>query len=137
LGGPAFALDATAHRGYSSLSYLQHLHVDTLKPDRSFVSRIGLEHAGSEMVRSIVALAHTLQIDVVGEGVERPDQLTALGEFGCDYAQGFLFAPALDAAGADRLIAKQPWRTQSVLSADEEARPAVRHQSRHAVRLVS
>ena len=123
--------------GYSSLSYLQHLHVDTLKLDRSFVSRIGLEHAGSEMVRSIVALAHTLQIDVVGEGVETPDQLAALGEFGCDYAQGFLFAPALDAAGADRLIAEQPWRTQSVLSADEEARQAVRKQPRHAVRLVS
>ena len=86
---------------------------------------------------TIVALAHTLQIDVVGEGVETPDQLAALGEFGCDYAQGFLFAPALDAAGADRLIAEQPWRMPSLISADEETRRAVRHEPRHAIRLVS
>lgn len=119
--------------GYSSLSYLHRLHVDTLKLDRSFVSRIGLEHAGSEMVRAIVALAHTLEIDVVGEGVETPKQLAALGEFGCDYAQGFLFSPALDGAGAGRLIAEQPWRIQSLISADEGARL----QPRQAVRLVS
>jgi diguanylate cyclase (GGDEF)-like protein/PAS domain S-box-containing protein len=113
--------------GYSSLSYLHRLHVDTLKLDRSFVSRIGLEHAGSEMVRAIVTLAHTLQIDVVGEGVETPEQLAALGEFGCDYAQGFLFSRALDAAGADRLIAEQPWKMKSLVSADVVASQAVRN----------
>ena len=123
--------------GYSSLSYLDRLHVDTLKLDRSFVSRIALDLAGSEMVRTIIALAHTLQIDVVGEGVETPEQLAALREFGCDYAQGFLFAPALDEAGASRLITEQPWRIQPLSSADEGPRQAVRNQPRDAVRLVS
>ena len=89
------------------------------------------------MVRAIVALAHTLQIDVVGEGVETPEQLAALGEFGCDCAQGYLFAPALDAAGADRLIAEQPWRMPSLMSADEGARRAGRSQPRDAARLAS
>ena len=56
--------------GYSSLSYLHRLHVDTVKIDRSFVRRIGVESGGSEMVRAIVALAHNLDMDVVAEGVE-------------------------------------------------------------------
>ena len=123
--------------GYSSLSYLDRLRVDTLKLDRSFISRIALDRAGSEMVRAIVALAHTLQIDVVGEGVETPEQLAALGEFGCDYAQGFLFAPALDAAGAERLIAEQPWRMPSLVSAGEGARRVGRSQPRDAARVAS
>ena len=56
--------------GYSSLSHLHRLKVDTVKIDRSFVSRIGGEDNGSEMVRAIVALAHNLGMDVVAEGVE-------------------------------------------------------------------
>jgi EAL domain-containing protein (putative c-di-GMP-specific phosphodiesterase class I) len=122
--------------GYSSLSHLHRLRVDTLKLDRSFVSRIGLEHAGSEMVRAIVTLAHTLQIDVVGEGVETPEQLAALGEFGCDYAQGFLFSRAVDAAGADRLINGQPWRLRPHGSVYGVARKAVRNRPQ-SVQLVS
>jgi diguanylate cyclase (GGDEF)-like protein/PAS domain S-box-containing protein len=118
--------------GYSSLSHLHRLRVDTLKLDRSFVSRIGLEHAGSEMVRAIVTLAHTLQIDVVGEGVETPEQLAALGEFGCDYAQGFLFSRAVDAAGADRLINGQPWRLTPHGSVYGVARKAVRNRPQSA-----
>ena len=110
--------------GYSSLSYLDRLRVDTLKFDRLFISRIALDRAGSEMVRAIIALAHTLQIDVVGEGVETPEQLAALGEFGCDYAQGFLLAQALDAAGADRLIAEQPWRMPSLMSSGRGRAPS-------------
>jgi diguanylate cyclase (GGDEF)-like protein/PAS domain S-box-containing protein len=96
--------------GYSSLSYLQRLHVDTVKIDRSFVSRMGLERNGSEMVGAIVVLAHNLGMDVVAEGVETIEQVTQLQTLGCEYAQGFYFARAVDAATADGLIASQPWR---------------------------
>jgi EAL domain-containing protein (putative c-di-GMP-specific phosphodiesterase class I) len=98
--------------GYSSLSYLHRLRVNTVKLDRSFVSRIGLEHAGSEMVRTIVALAHTLETDVVGEDIETAEQLASLVKFGCDYGQGYLFSRAVDAAAATRLLREQPWQTE-------------------------
>ena len=89
--------------GYSSLSYLHRLHVDTVKVDRSFVSRIGLERNGSEMVGAIVALAHNLGMDVVAEGVETIEQVVQLQALGCEYAQGFYFSRAVDAATADGL----------------------------------
>ena len=63
--------------GYSSLSYLHELQVDTVKVDRSFVSRIGVDDGGSEMVRAIVALAHNLGMDVVAEGVETAEQVAS------------------------------------------------------------
>ena len=95
--------------GYSSLSYLHRLQADTVKVDRSFVSRIGVEGNGSEMVRAIVALAHNLGMDVVAEGVETAEQLSQLQTLGCEYAQGFYFSRPVDVAAADRLIASQPW----------------------------
>ena len=71
--GVAWSLDDFG-TGYSSLSYLHRLHVDTVKVDRSFVSRIGLDD-GSEMVRAIAAIAHSMGMDVVAEGVETVEQL--------------------------------------------------------------
>jgi EAL domain-containing protein (putative c-di-GMP-specific phosphodiesterase class I) len=96
--------------GYSSLSYLHRLKVDTVKVDRSFVSRIGGDDNGSEMVRAIVSLAHSLGMDVVAEGVETAGQLEQLRSLGCEHAQGFFFSKAVDAAAAGQLIASQPWR---------------------------
>ena len=96
--------------GYSSLSYLHRLRADTVKVDRSFVSRIGGEDHGSEMVGAIVALAHKLGMDVVAEGVETAAQLALLRAVGCEYAQGFYFSRPVDAAAADALIAADPWR---------------------------
>jgi EAL domain-containing protein (putative c-di-GMP-specific phosphodiesterase class I) len=119
--------------GYSSLSYLHRLRVQTVKLDRSFVSRIGLEQGGAAMVRAIVALAHTLETDVVGEGVETPDQLESLMEFGCDYAQGYLFSRAIDAAGATRLLREQPWRIDD----RDEPAPAVRPELKRTTPLVA
>jgi diguanylate cyclase (GGDEF)-like protein/PAS domain S-box-containing protein len=95
--------------GYSSLSYLHRLQVDTLKVDRSFVSGIGTESSGLEMIRSIVALAHTLGMDVVAEGVETKEQFLELRALGCEYAQGYYLSRAVDAATAAGLIATQPW----------------------------
>ena len=81
--------------GYSSLSYLSRLAVDEIKIDRSFVQGIGGEgHAGS-IVRTITALAETLGLDVVAEGVELPEQLALLRALGCTYGQGYLWSRPL------------------------------------------
>ena len=106
--GVAWSLDDFG-TGYSSLSYLHRLHVDTVKVDRSFVSRIGLDD-GSEMVRAIAAIAHNMGMDVVAEGVETIEQLEWLRAIGCEYAQGFFFSRPVDVAAATELIASSPWR---------------------------
>ena len=91
--------------GYSSLSYLQHLPIDTLKIDRTFVSRIGSEGNGSEIVQTILTLAHDLGMKVVAEGVETRDQLTKLQGLHCEYGQGYLWAKPVDSTTATAIIA--------------------------------
>ncbi|SFP84534.1 bifunctional diguanylate cyclase/phosphodiesterase [Pseudomonas borbori] len=76
--------------GYSSLAYLQKLPVDSLKIDQSFViPMLSDDDDSAKIVRSIVELAHNLDLEVVAEGVENQETLTRLGNFGCDIAQGF------------------------------------------------
>jgi diguanylate cyclase (GGDEF)-like protein/PAS domain S-box-containing protein len=82
--------------GYSSLSQLQHLPVQTLKIDRAFVSRIGLDADSLEIIRTIVALAHNLGMDIIAEGVETAPQLAQLKVLGCEYAQGYYFGKPTD-----------------------------------------
>src|SRR5687767_15302734 len=77
--------------GYSSLGYLQKLPIDTLKIDRTFVSRLGIDGSGLEIVRTILALAHDLGMKVVAEGIETEDQLSKLKSMQCEYGQGYLF----------------------------------------------
>ena len=90
--------------GYSSLSYLHRFPVNTLKIDRSFVSRVGGVGEEPEIVRSILALAHNLGLEVVAEGVETREQLERLKALGCDYAQGFLLARPLDGQTAGEWV---------------------------------
>lgn len=90
--------------GYSSLSYLQHLPVSTLKIDRSFVERMTESAESAELVRTVVAMAKTLELEVVAEGIETPEQLRALQELGCDYAQGHLLSKPLPLAGLEQLL---------------------------------
>jgi EAL domain-containing protein (putative c-di-GMP-specific phosphodiesterase class I) len=78
--------------GYSSLSYLSRFPVDILKMDRSFL-RSG--HYESGLAAAILALGETLELEVVAEGIELPNQAAALRDLGCDLGQGFLFAPAM------------------------------------------
>jgi diguanylate cyclase (GGDEF)-like protein/PAS domain S-box-containing protein len=82
--------------GYSSLSYLVQFPVDTLKIDRSFVSKMGNGKENSEIVSTIISLAHNLGLDVVAEGVETAEQLSQLTELGCDYAQGYYIGKPMD-----------------------------------------
>lgn len=79
--------------GYSSLSYLRDLPVDILKIDRSFVNQMSERGgAGEKLVRAIVAMAHSLGLLIVAEGVETEEQRRTLTELGCAFAQGNLFA---------------------------------------------
>lgn len=77
--------------GYSSLSYLKRFPVDTLKIDRSFVDGLGSDSQDTAIVRSVVALAQTLDLSVTAEGVESIDQEAQLRLLGCDFGQGYLF----------------------------------------------
>lgn len=92
--------------GYSSLSYLHRFPIDTLKIDRSFVSRMSLDEENLEIVRLIVTLAHTLGMDVTAEGVENIEQVGLLKSLGCEYGQGYFFARPLDYKAATEFLEK-------------------------------
>ena len=94
--------------GYSSLAYLHRFPLDALKIDRSFVSQMQSLTATAQMVRTIVGMARGLGLATIAEGVETPGQLAALRALDCDYAQGFLVSPPLDAAALRDLLAADP-----------------------------
>jgi len=91
--------------GYSSLGYLTRLPIDALKVDRSFVDGLGTEGRDSAITEAIIAMAHALSLTVVAEGVETEVQLAELTRLGCDLAQGFRFAPPVDADALARMLA--------------------------------
>ncbi|MDX6605571.1 MAG: hypothetical protein QOD14_111 [Solirubrobacterales bacterium] len=91
--------------GYSSLSFLRRFPGDALKIDRSFVRSILQEDGSEQIVRAIIGLAHSLNLDSIAEGVEDHDQLAVLRALGCDRAQGFLFARPLAPEELEPLIA--------------------------------
>ena len=84
--------------GYSSLSYLQRFPIDILKIDRSFVSDLHDSSESAAIVRSLIELGHTLDLELIAEGVELEAQLDALVAQHCTLAQGFLFARPMDAS---------------------------------------
>jgi EAL domain-containing protein (putative c-di-GMP-specific phosphodiesterase class I) len=92
--------------GYSSLSYLRQLALDTLKIDKSFIRDVPDEPDGMALSIAIIAMAHSLGLNVVAEGVETRQQLNFLRENDCDQAQGFLFSPARPADEIPTLLAK-------------------------------
>ncbi|HZP86766.1 MAG TPA: EAL domain-containing protein [Burkholderiales bacterium] len=82
--------------GYSSLSHLRQLPIETLKIDRSVIAGLPHDPSAVGIVKAIIALAHSLGVSVTAEGVESPVQLDALAELGCDEYQGNLVCEALD-----------------------------------------
>ncbi len=82
--------------GYSSLSYLDRFPVNTLKIDRSFVSRLDEKNQASTIVKATLDLAHNLGFDVVAEGVETQQQAEQLRDWGCEFAQGYFYAKPLE-----------------------------------------
>lgn len=100
--------------GYSSLSALHHYPVDALKIDRSFVASMTEQGRSSDViVRSTVALAHNLGLEVVAEGIEDASQLHQLRSFGCEYGQGYLFAKPLSEQAIETLLLDWPTARQS------------------------
>ncbi|HKB60071.1 MAG TPA: EAL domain-containing protein [Gallionellaceae bacterium] len=96
--------------GYSSLSYLKWFPVYAIKIDRSFVHQMHADSADAAIVRAVTAMAHSLNMKVVGEGVEDLSQLVLLGRLGCDIAQGYYFSRPLHAKKVDELLsAPLPW----------------------------
>ena len=87
--------------GFSSLSYLTRLPFDTLKIDRYFVRTMASNEGSDKIVRSVVNLGQDLNLEVVAEGVENAGMARRLLQIGCDYGQGFGYAPALSAQEAE------------------------------------
>ena len=94
--------------GYSSLGYLHQMPIEALKIDRSFVTTIGSDRTGTSIVQAIIALAHSMNMRVIAEGVENDLQLTKLTSLGCDYAQGYHFAKPLSPAELVTFARKHP-----------------------------
>ena len=83
--------------GYSSLAYLQRFPIQKLKIDRSFINDIHDDDNDAAIAKSIIGLAHNMQMRVVAEGVENERQAEWLRDKGCDQAQGFLYAKPMTA----------------------------------------
>jgi c-di-GMP-specific phosphodiesterase len=98
--GAALALDDFG-TGFSSLSYLTRLPFDTLKIDRYFVRTMATNEGSAKIVRSVVKLGQDLAMEVVAEGVENAGMARQLLALGCDYGQGFGYAPALSSQEAE------------------------------------
>jgi EAL domain-containing protein (putative c-di-GMP-specific phosphodiesterase class I) len=96
--------------GYSSLSYLHRFPLDSLKIDRSFVSRIMED---DEIVRTIITLGRNLGLRVIAEGVETADQVTKLRGLGCEFAQGFYFSVPINSQEATDLLAEEHYWADS------------------------
>lgn len=99
--------------GYSSLSYLDRFPVDTLKIDRSFVSRLNEANQTSTIVKATLELAHNLGFNVVAEGVETQQQGDQLRDWGCEFAQGYFYAKPLGAEAAWQFLDRNLNRTNS------------------------
>ena len=90
--------------GYSGLAYLKRLPIDTVKIDQSFVRDLTVDPDDAAIVTAIVAMARSLDVDVIAEGVETEEQVAELKRLGCHRAQGYLLARPMDAAAATRLL---------------------------------
>lgn len=92
--------------GYSSLAYLQTFPIDTLKIDRSFISRLTEKDKNLDITQTIITLAHSLDLDVISEGVETEEQLDILRSLQCEYGQGYLFSPPLHPQDIPKFLAE-------------------------------
>lgn len=113
--------------GYSSLSYLHRFPFDTLKIDRSFVVSMEDKTENMEIVRSIALLAHSLDMDIIAEGVETERHLARLLELGCEYGQGFYFSTPVGADDITAMIRNGKTWEMPATSQDEKNEGATLH----------
>jgi EAL domain-containing protein (putative c-di-GMP-specific phosphodiesterase class I) len=90
--------------GYSGLAYLKRLPIDTVKIDQSFVRDLTVDPDDKAIVTAIVAMARSLDVEVVAEGVETEEQLAELKRLGCHRAQGYLLARPMNAVAVTKLL---------------------------------
>ena len=107
--GVSFSMDDFG-TGYSSLAYLTQLPLDELKIDGSFVHNLGIKPTDAVIVQTIVAMADTLGIEVIAEGVETVAQQNFLGSIGCKLYQGYLYSKPVPLAEFERLLSAE-WAT--------------------------
>ena len=112
--------------GYSSLSYLERFPIDVLKIDRTFVSSVGDDI--SPIARAIVDLGRTLGLEVIAEGIEHLEQARWLGELGCRFGQGYLYARPMGAPAIEAMLAEgeglaRPAEPGAAGAADDAERP--------------
>ena len=93
--------------GYSSLSYLNRLPFDTVKIDQSFVKDLRRNGESADLVRTILDLARSMNMNVVAEGVETNEQLEVLSALGCGYGQGYYFSKPIDKESTQSLISER------------------------------
>jgi diguanylate cyclase (GGDEF)-like protein len=104
--------------GYSSLSYLHRFPIDTLKIDRSFVSSMEEGTENGEIVRTIIALAKALKLNVVAEGIESVHQFRRLRILGCQFGQGYLFSRPLTVSDVETLLIDR-FRWRNILHSED------------------
>jgi EAL domain-containing protein (putative c-di-GMP-specific phosphodiesterase class I) len=90
--------------GYSSLSYLRKFPVDALKIDQSFIRQISTDGDDTTIVTAVIAMARSLKLRTVAEGVETPEELEFLRAHRCDEAQGYYFSPPVPAEHFAQLL---------------------------------
>ena len=90
--------------GYSSLSYLKRIPADVIKIDKSFVDGLNSEVDDTAIVRTIIALADTLEKQTIAEGIETREQYEGLRELGCNFAQGYWFSEPVSAEAFEKLF---------------------------------
>lgn len=93
--------------GYSSLSYLKHFPISTIKIDRSFIRDVTTDKKDAQLVNAILMMGKGLDIDVIGEGIEKPEHLAFLKQFGCKAGQGYYFSRPLPADEFEAYLLQQ------------------------------
>jgi len=93
--------------GYSSLSYLKRFPIDTLKIDQAFIRDIKIDQDASSLVKAIIAMAHSMGMNVVAEGVEHQEQLEFLAANDCDIIQGFYFSKPVPPEELENMLIKE------------------------------
>jgi len=94
--------------GFSSLSYLRRLPIDTLKIDKSFIDDLTDKDSSIRIVGDIISLGHNLDAHIVAEGIENSTQLDYLKNHNCDCIQGFMFGKPMSVKDVEALLEKNP-----------------------------